>query len=56
MAPMTPLRKRMFEDMQLRNLASKTQSNYIHYISGLAKFYDSSEKSVGKFRLGQLAK
>ena len=32
MAPMTPLRKRMFEDMQLRNLASKTQSNYIHYI------------------------
>src|SRR5450759_3357935 len=47
MAPMTPLRKRMFEDMQLRNLASKTQSNYIHYISGLAKFYMTSPEHLG---------
>ena len=47
MAPMTPLRKRMFEDMQLRNLASKTQSNYIHYISGLAKFYWTSPEHLG---------
>jgi site-specific recombinase XerD len=39
---MTPLRKRMLEDMQLRNLAPKTRSNYIHYISGLAKFYMTS--------------
>jgi hypothetical protein len=47
MAPMTPLRKRMFEDMQLRNLASKTQSNYIHYISGLAKFHMTSPEHLG---------
>jgi len=46
MAPMTPLRKRMFEDMQLRNLASKTQSNYVHYISGLAKFYMTSPEHL----------
>jgi integrase/recombinase XerD len=44
---MTPLRKRMFEDMQLRNLASKTQTNYVHYISGLAKFYMTSPEHLG---------
>ncbi len=41
------LDKRMFEDMQLRNLAPKTQSNDIHYISGLAKFYMTSPEHLG---------
>ena len=35
---MTPLRRRMSEDMQLRNLASETQRNYIHHIKGLPGF------------------
>jgi hypothetical protein len=30
---MTPLRRRMSDDMQLRNLASETQRNYIHHIT-----------------------
>ena len=39
---MTPLRRRMLEDMQLRNLCPETQRNYVHHISGLARFYQIS--------------
>jgi integrase/recombinase XerD len=39
---MTPLRKRMIEDMQLRNLCTETQRNYTHHIFGLARFYQTS--------------
>jgi len=39
---MTPLRQRMTEDMQLRNLSSGTQGAYLHHISGLARFYQTS--------------
>ena len=39
---MTPLRKRMIEDMQLRNLGSETQRAYLCYIAGLARFYQTS--------------
>ena len=28
---MSPLRQRMLEDMQLRNLSTATQRSYIHY-------------------------
>ena len=43
---MTPLRRRMSEDMQLRNLASETQRNYIHHIKGLARFYQTSPEHL----------
>ena len=39
---MTPLRQRMLEDMQLRNLGTETQRAYLHYITGLARFYQTS--------------
>jgi site-specific recombinase XerD len=39
---MTPLRQRMIEDMQLRNLGTQTQRAYLHYITGLARFYQTS--------------
>jgi len=39
---MTRLRQRMIEEMQLRNLASETQRNYLHHIFGLARFYRTS--------------
>jgi integrase/recombinase XerD len=39
---MTPLRQRMVEDMQLRNLGSETQRAYVFYITGLARFYQTS--------------
>ena len=43
---MTPLRRRMLEDMQLRNLSTETQRAYIHYITGLARFYRTSPDSL----------
>src|ERR1700690_2665420 len=39
---MTPLRQRMIEDMQLRNLGAETQRSYLHYVAGLARFYQTS--------------
>lgn len=44
---MTPLRRRMLEDMQLRNLCPETQRNYVHHISGLARFYQTSPEHLG---------
>lgn len=44
---MTPLRQRMTEDMQLRNLGPETQRSYLHYISGLARFYQTSPDQLG---------
>jgi len=34
---MTPLRQRMIEDMQLRNLTPETQRNYVHRVAGFAR-------------------
>jgi len=39
---MTPLRQRMTEDMQLRGLTPETQRSYVHYMTGLARFYQTS--------------
>lgn len=39
---MTPLRQRMIEDMQLRNLAKNTQALYLHAVERLARFYNQS--------------
>ena len=43
---MTPLRRRMLEDMQLRNLCPETQRDYVHHISGLARFYQTSPEHL----------
>jgi integrase/recombinase XerD len=39
---MTPLRQRMLEDMQLRNLCPETQRNYIHHVAAFAKYFGQS--------------
>jgi integrase/recombinase XerD len=44
---MSPLRRRMLEDMQLRNLSAATQRSYIHYVSEYAKYYASSPDQLG---------
>jgi integrase/recombinase XerD len=53
---MTPLRQRMIEDMQLRNLSTETQRAYVHYILGLARFYQTcpSHLSLEEIREYQL--
>jgi len=43
---MTPLRRRMLEDMQLRNLCPETQRNYVHHMAGLGRFYQTSPEHL----------
>lgn len=44
---MTPLRQRMIDDMQVRNLAPATQRNYIHYVYEFAKYFGLSPDRLG---------
>ena len=39
---MTPLRRRMLEDMQLRNLSENTQASYLRAVARLARFFNRS--------------
>jgi integrase/recombinase XerD len=39
---MTTLRQRMIDDMQLRNLAVRTQEQYIAHVAGFAKYFSKS--------------
>jgi integrase/recombinase XerD len=43
---MTPLRRRMIEDMQLRNLCAETQRNYVHHVAGFARYFDRSPEEL----------
>jgi integrase/recombinase XerD len=43
---MTPLRQRMIDDMQLRNLAASTQRQYIAYVAGFAKYFNRSPEEL----------
>ena len=44
---MTPLRQRMIEDLQVRNLAPATQKNYIHYVYEFARHFHQSPDLLG---------
>ena len=44
---MTPLRQRMIEDMQVRNLAPHTQSTYILHVSLFARHFHKSPELLG---------
>jgi len=44
---MTPLRKRMLEDMRLRNISTETQRSYIHYIADYAEYFHTSPDRLG---------
>jgi len=44
---MTPLRRRMSEDMQLRNFSAGTQRSYIHYVAQYASYYGTSPEQLG---------
>jgi site-specific recombinase XerD len=44
---MTPLRKRMLEDMQIRNLAKNTQLSYIGQVARFANYFGRSPESLG---------
>lgn len=44
---MTPLRRRMLEDMQIRNLAERTQQCYLQQVSLFARYFDQSPEALG---------
>ena len=50
---MTPLRKRMLEDMQLRGLAPKTQEAYLRAVRQLAEYYGQSPDQISEEQLRQ---
>jgi integrase/recombinase XerD len=45
--PMTSLRQRMTEDMQVRNLALNTQTSYVQQVSLFARHFDKSPELLG---------
>ena len=47
MAPTTPLRQRMTEDMQVRNLAPNTQTSYVQQVSLFARHFNKSPELLG---------
>lgn len=45
--PMTPLRRRMLEDMQIRNLSPHTIDGYTRYVAQFAKHFKTSPDQLG---------
>jgi site-specific recombinase XerD len=45
--PMTPLRQRMVEDMQLRNFAAHTMRAYLHGVAAFAQHFHTSPEHLG---------
>jgi integrase/recombinase XerD len=44
---MTPLRQRMTEDMQVRNLSPHTQASYVQQVSLFARYFSRSPEALG---------
>lgn len=44
---MTPLRQRMSEDMEIRNLSHNTQRSYLQQVSSFAKYFHCSPEALG---------
>jgi integrase/recombinase XerD len=44
---MTPLRKRMLEELQLRNLSRTTADSYLRIVERFAKYYNKSPEQLG---------
>jgi hypothetical protein len=42
MAQMSPLRRRMIEDMTVRNLSPATQRSYVHAVAKFSRFFGRS--------------
>ena len=47
MAEISPLRRRMIEDMTLRNLSPATQRSYVHAVSKFSRYFDRSPDRLG---------
>jgi integrase/recombinase XerD len=45
--PMTPLRQRMVEDMQLRNYSAHTMRAYLHCVADFTRHFRTSPAHLG---------
>jgi hypothetical protein len=46
MADLTPLRRRMIEDMTIRNLSPATQQSYVHAVAKFSRFFGRSPDPI----------
>ena len=46
MAQMTSLRRRMIDDMTVRNLSPATQQSYVYEVAKFSRFFDCSPVSI----------
>ena len=47
MAEMSPLRRRMIEDMTIRNLSPATRQSYVHAVSKFSRYFGHSPDRLG---------
>jgi integrase/recombinase XerD len=47
MAAMSPLRRRMIEDMSIRNISPATQRPYIHAVSKFSQYFHRPPDRLG---------
>ena len=47
MAELSPLRRRMIEDMSVRNLAPTTQQSYVHHVAKFSRYFGRSPERLG---------
>ena len=47
MAEMSPLRRRMIEDMTVRNLSPATQRSYLHAVAKFSRYFGRSPDLLG---------
>jgi len=45
--PISALRRRMIEDMTIRNLSPTTQRSYIHAVEGYSRYFGRSPDRLG---------
>jgi integrase/recombinase XerD len=46
MTEMSPLRRRMIDDMTVRNLSPATQRSYVHAVAKFARFFGRSPEKL----------